>query len=200
MGYNEEGVTTVEHSPVAAVVRWLPPAALNVASVVWAVVQLVFYSTRLPSGDLPTHFDGEGKPDGWSTKDELLGTYAGAYFGTMAGAFWLLGLLLWRLPVRYMNLSGLQRTDPETAAVAKRVFLVAYAWMAALTGLFLNFVFEMNFQAAMNGKDGQLPQALFWAIFVVYMVGFFVPIVWMMYKLNELKKGVKGAGLLSGGP
>jgi Protein of unknown function (DUF1648) len=118
----------------------------------------VYWYPRLPER-MATHFDFNGKPDGWSTK----GTFITIYYGvTAVSALLLFGVaLLFRfLPARMMNLPNKEFwCSPEHQQETHDFLFYYFFWFASATLLLLIDLAEQTFRVNL-GKTAALPHSM----------------------------------------
>ena len=97
-----------------------------------ATLQMVYYYPRLPE-PMASHFDLQGRADGWSPKGSFFGIMAGMLYG-VSGLLVLVGLSMRWLPAFLVNLphKDIWLAPPESRRT--RAFLVNWMlWFANAT-------------------------------------------------------------------
>ncbi|KNC53502.1 uncharacterized protein AMSG_01215 [Thecamonas trahens ATCC 50062] len=161
-------------------------------------VHALIYMDRLPSR-VPSHFDGSGNPNSWSSKGTVLGVYMATVWGLVV-IFLVVGWLITITPMEYVNLPNkeywlatpLRRTETYTY-----LFTVFQIWGAS-TNAFMLFVFQLMFSAAINGEA---LSNLFWFGFAVYMLAtaaFSISLALRFRRLPADAQPVAAASLRSG--
>lgn len=105
-----------------------------------------YYWQRLPER-VASHFNGAGSVDGWMGKDANFLLSAGLIIGLTA-SFYLVGVMMRRLPQRWINLPNKAYWFAEERENATRSNLAGWSWtFGAFLNLFLIFVFHMVYLA-----------------------------------------------------
>eukprot|EP00300_Choanocystis_sp_HF-7_P006641 c14820_g1_i1.p1 GENE.c14820_g1_i1~~c14820_g1_i1.p1 ORF type:complete len:194 (+),score=35.79 c14820_g1_i1:116-697(+) len=169
-----------------------------------ASVHAMIYSDILPSR-VPSHFNGEGHPNGWSTRGEIIGAYMGIEWGNSL-LFMIIAALMRYIPASAMNLGPYKAEWIASPLAMKeaRVFLMSWSFATgALTNLFVICVYQLNFSAAMEGTS---LSPLFAAAFIVYLVCVLAGVIALVWKFfrrptwvheDDEGRGGKGPGLAS---
>ncbi|MDO9695084.1 MAG: hypothetical protein Q7W56_10145 [Candidatus Latescibacteria bacterium] len=143
------------------------PALILLSLCLLGAVQAAWYAPELPERPASS-FGGDGVANGWSDKDSFLAMQI-ALLVLTAGLFLLIGWLLPRIPVRWINLPHPQywldgtRRAATLAAVSRSL-----AWFGCVTTLFLLWTFQITILANLADPP-RMPAAVFWSGFVAYM-------------------------------
>lgn len=162
-------------------------------SAVLAAGLLAWWVPQLPA-EVPTHFDGAGNPDGWSTRDGAVAIHATILAG-MGGLFLVLALVIPKIPPSLVNIPHRDHwlapsRRQETLGVIRDYLLI----LGAATMLFLAAIADQSFRAAVDG--GGLGAA-FWVLFVGYMVLVLGSVVWL-YRRFPAPRGHRITGSVDG--
>ncbi len=112
------------------------------------VLLVSYHWQRLPE-KVASHFNGSGAVDGWMSRDANFFLSAGVLIGLTA-MFYFLGVMMQRLPKRWINLPNKDYWFAADREQATRLHLATWAWtFGALLNLFLIFVFHQVFLANM---------------------------------------------------
>ena len=105
-----------------------------------------YHWQRLPQR-VAGHFNGSGLPDGWMGRDANFFLSAGLIVGMTAG-FYLLGVMMRRIPPRWINLPNKDYWFAPDREEQTRNHLTGWAWtFGTLLNIFLLFVFHMVYLA-----------------------------------------------------
>lgn len=110
------------------------------------VLLVSYHWQRLPDR-VASHFNSAGAVDGWMSRDANFMLSAGLLIGLTA-MFCFLGVMMQRLPKRWINLPNKDHWFAADREKATRLHLAAWSWtFGALLNLFLVFVFHQVFLA-----------------------------------------------------
>lgn len=120
--------------------KWLPIAFL-VAALVFTVVDAAYFYNRLPQ-QVASHFDAQGRANGWSTKQELVGLSIGiSLFITVLLA--PMTLIAYYAPAAFVNVPNKDYWfAPEREADSRRAIADWLLWFTAATLWFLALIFH----------------------------------------------------------
>ncbi len=142
-------------------------------------VQIGYYGPRLPS-TVASHFRGDGTPDGWSSRTELLGVYI-AMVVLAISSFATLLLILPHLPESLINLP---RKDywlaPARREETFRTLGTRMLWFGKATPMLLSHLMGMTLAANLSPHP-RLGKAAVWAL-VVYLA---FTTVWLVSLLRH---------------
>jgi serine/threonine-protein kinase len=154
---------------------------LSATAVLLFVGELAYNYPSLPA-QVALHFDGSGRPNGWGSKQELVGWTIGGLVSIIAAllpAVWATAFL----PASLINLPNRDYwLAPERAAATRQIIIDRMGWFFFATLLLLIGVFRIALRANLR----QPPQAVVpYAYFVVY--GLFVAVwlgqlLWYFYR------------------
>lgn len=149
---------------------------------VLVVVQSIYHYPQLPER-VASHFDANGRPNGWMTRDTFIGFYWG-----MAGlaALIFLGLprFLRRAPNKRINLPRREywlapERRAETVAYLGRQLL----WMGSATLMFSIGVFHLAIQANLTDAPRLSPAAF--PLIVAYLIFTLLWVVRLVFKFRK---------------
>ena len=133
---------------------------LTVGALLWGVLRVILVWDELPQ-TLASHFDAQGKPNGFSTKEQFFIVY-----GLMTGfvlSTLLVGIPLMKvIPPKYLNiphraywLTG-GRLNEAQAKISKAMW-----WMCVGTATLLTVVLELVIQSNLKGSTFSSSSMLF---------------------------------------
>lgn len=97
----------------------------------------LFATLHLLPDTVAVHFDGQGRPDNWMTRDSHA-LFMAALLVFLPGVFLLIPALITRLPARWISVPHHSYwTTPERRPALKRLLSEWCMQMAALMGLFM---------------------------------------------------------------
>lgn len=155
-----------------------PPWRLAWLAIV-AVAGLWVFATRtwpeLPER-FPIHFDGAGRPDGWATRDSPVWFLVPAAAVVVCGLSVGMGLLMHRIPFRYMNFPHKERllAHPEAQAAVRASLARMLLWMVVIEAALFWFLAWQMAEVA-RGRSQRLDLVPMFAIIGALVV---VPIAW----------------------
>lgn len=141
--------------------RWIV-LVVFVVLLVAATLQMAYYYPRLPER-MASHFDLQGRADGWSPKGTFFGIMAGILYG-MSGLLLLVGLLTRWLPASMVNLphKDIWLAPPE--AQRTRDFLAnGMLWFANATIVLMMGMNHATFRGNLAARPGGDPAFFIWA-------------------------------------
>jgi serine/threonine-protein kinase len=138
-------------------ILWLLAAA--------AVFQAAWYYPQLPA-TVASHFDGEGRPNGWMSREGFF-TLQAIVLGVQVAVFVAGMRLVRRLPDRWINLPHKDYWLAPERREASLAYLETWGlWMACAGFAFFLGIFQLTIEA--NLRRGHLPLGPTW----VLMAGF----------------------------
>ncbi len=112
-----------------------------------AGVLLVSYHWQHLPARVASHFNASGAVDGWMSKDANFFLSAGLLI-SLTATFYLLGVMMRRLPQRWINMPNKAYWFSGEREDASRSHLAGWSWtFGAFLNLFLIFVFHMVYVA-----------------------------------------------------
>lgn len=164
---------------------WFAFAALGV--LVASVIHVYVYSPRLPD-QVASHFDGNMRADGYSSKASLLTIYVvlqAAMAAGFVGGAWLIK----RMPARLVNMPN---KEYWLAPERREESLLALArWTLAfgtLTLLFVALVMHIVFVANLHPERDLAPW--FWLLLGGYLVGTLVFLAVVLVRFGRAPKAI----------
>jgi uncharacterized membrane protein len=139
------------------------------------LIQAVLAYAELPQ-TVVTHFNMQGSPDGFGSKDDL---YLGLAFAALLINIWppLISFIMRKLPAGWVNFPNKEywyaTPDRKTRATSIMVGLTAI-----IMGL-INLIFIAVLQQIINVTLDQAPAIPFWTIWVLLLVVIILPIAYM---------------------
>lgn len=113
------------------------------------VIHAFHYYPLLPN-QVPSNFKMSGQPQSWTQKTEFMIVYL-ATVGVVALFFPILGLLLGKMPPKWINLPNKEYwLSPERKQETLDYMAWSTTWMGSGTLLFVMLMFDGCFQAALN--------------------------------------------------
>lgn len=150
-------------------------------TLVIAAMHLTWAYNDLPER-VASHFDLNGQPDGWSSRDGWAVTYI-VLVAVMAAIFGGLVYLMPRLPDKSLNIPNRDYwLAPERRADTWRRLGEALLVMGGVTTLFDVGIMHMTVMA--NRSDGGQLGAFFWLLFGGYMAFVAVWAIWLVRKFR----------------
>jgi hypothetical protein len=148
------------------------------------VCELAYFYPGLPPR-VALHFDGTGHPDGWGSKQELLGWTIGGLvivIGALSPAVWLMALL----PPSLINLPHRDYWfAPERAMTTRRRLIDRAGWFLFATLLLLLAVFRIALRANLRQPpQAAIPYAYF-AVYLLFVAAWFCELLWRFYHPPE---------------
>jgi|SRR5215471_5476727 len=150
------------------------PRLANVALLMFAALQTIYYYSKLPD-KIASHFVGGGRPDRWTSKPALFLTYWLWLAMVLVISVGIPALIV-RLPRRLINLPRKEywlseEMYPETI----RLLRIHFHWLGVILMSLQVGVFQMIFQANLS----QEPVLSGW--FIAILVGFALALlVWII--------------------
>jgi len=137
------------------------------------VLQILYYYPQLPE-TVASHFDGAGRPNGWSSKEAFFGVYA-LMVALQVLIFRVLPPRLGRLPPRLVSLPNRDYwLGPERREETLAYLTTSMAWFGFASILFavvtIQLVIEANLsQAPLNGTMMWVLLAAFFAFVFLWV-------------------------------
>ncbi|MDP1561384.1 MAG: DUF1648 domain-containing protein [Pirellulaceae bacterium] len=147
--------------------NWKPAAALIVIAIVIGLGLQLWYWTQLPER-IATHFDAQGKPDGWMDKRSATLLFAGLV--TFLPLFFVgIGLMIRSLPTSSINLPNREYwLSAERRDETLRWMNGWMMWFAVSITIFLVTINHLTFIA---NRDAQPLSAIwFWGMLATFLV------------------------------
>lgn len=147
-----------------------------VALLAVAVVQVVVYYPQLPDR-LASHFDGQGRPNGWMSREAFFAIHLGI-IAILAVSFLFLPAKLRLFPYRSWSLPNRGYwLSPERIDETMRYLEEQMVWCGAVTAAFMIIVIQLAVEANLNPPP-VLSSAVTWLL-----VGYFVYMGVWLYRL-----------------
>ena len=151
------------------------------AALLATIAQAVIYYPQMPV-DVASHFGANGAANGaangWMSKTAFVAMMVGLQFG-MAAFLIGIGFLMSKLPTSMINIPNREywlADERRQATLADNQTMLV--WIAALTAVFLVFVFQLTINANL-----QQAQGINMVLFGVALVGYLLAIMLMVLRL-----------------
>jgi uncharacterized membrane protein len=140
-----------------------------------ATVQYLLYGSKLPAR-MATHFDANGLPNGWMSRDGFFAFYAGILAFMLLVVVVLAPASIGRLPPSMINLPNRDYwLAPERAAATKAKLGRLMAGFGLGVGLFVVYVMQLVLQSNLGGGTLSSASAVPAVIgFLIFVAGFVV--------------------------
>jgi uncharacterized membrane protein len=152
--------------------------ALFLLLLVVGTIDIIYYYPRLPE-TVASHFDASGKPDGWSTKKDLVEVFIVV---TLSSAFLFLGIALGlpKLPDSLINLPKKEYWLAPERRQETLSFISGYLlWFGIATLGLLICVMHQTFRA--NLSESRTLENV-WFFMGAYLVFLIIWVVGLLYK------------------
>ena len=145
--------------------KWLA-GLMIVAALVFSAVDFVYFYRQLPP-QVASHFNFQGNPDGWTSKQAFVGL-AVALILMIGGTFVAIALFIRQVPLSLMNLPNKAYwTTPERAQETREYIGQWCLWFGVATLWLLALVFHKTFVANLR-QPVQLQGV--WGLLLAYLV------------------------------
>lgn len=162
--------------------RFLPACAVLGALFLAVGGHIVYYYPRLPAR-VASHFGPDGRPDGWSSKETLVASYAATAYG-MGGIMALIGLSMRWMPPWMVNLPNKKYWfAPERRRETSDTICGFLLWLTAATVLFLMGVMHCVFVANLCNKP-ELGPGFPWLL-GAYLSLVAVWSIWLLWRFRK---------------
>ena len=146
--------------------------------IVLGTVQIFHYDAALPA-KVATHFNGQGKVNGWMSKKAFILYTLGMYY-FMGGLFFISGWIIPKLPSGLINIPNrMYWLHPARKEHAIDAILHYLYWIGAITLLYLLILTQMTIEVNLNHSN-QL-NSYFWIVTASYLIGLGY-LGWKMYR------------------
>ncbi len=158
------------------------PRIVFIAVIGLAALQYGFYDRRLPER-VASHFDGEGRANGWSSRGTFWGLYGGVV-GLLAGIFLIVPAILRRIPPALINMP---RKDywlaPERRERTLAVFGAQLTWFGCASLVFLVALMQLVIQANLDRRFHLSPTTT-WSMLGIYALYL---VIWLVRMVRQFR-------------
>ncbi|HZN59097.1 MAG TPA: DUF1648 domain-containing protein [Planctomycetota bacterium] len=144
-----------------------------------AVLQAFYYYPQLPE-NLASHFDGQGRPNGFMTRGVFLIFHLGVVL-LLTFVFLAVPLAIHKLPSRWINLP---RKDywlaPERREATLSDMTVQLTRFGIASLIFLMAVMQITIRANLPGGGARVSPSLLWGligVYALYLIVWLVPLL-----------------------
>ena len=159
------------------------PIGLLMAAIVVSVAEIVALYGRLPP-QVATHFDAQGRPDGWSTKEQFVGIALGSFAFVLISVM-PIALIAYYAPISLINLPNKQYwLAPERESETRRVLAEWGYWFAAATLWLLTFVFHEAMVANLRQPPQMQPMGWLLGTYFVVVAGLVIQLIFRFRRVT----------------